>query len=47
MTERTELTIAEKVSRVEPILVIITSLLVGMILLAVMLTLVNIMSTIG
>ena len=47
MTERTELTIAEKVSRVEPTLVIITSLLVGMILLAVMLPLVNIMSTIG
>ena len=34
MTERTELTIAEKVSRVEPTLVIITSLLVGLILLA-------------
>ena len=47
MTERTELIISEKVSRVEPTLVIITSLLVGMILLAVMLPLVNIMSTIG
>lgn len=47
MTERSELMVAEKVSRVEPTLVIITSLLVGMILLAVMLPLVNIMSTIG
>lgn len=47
MSERSELAIAEKVSRVEPTLVIITSLLVGMILLAVMLPLMNIMSTIG
>lgn len=47
MNERSELAIAEKVSRVEPTLVIITSLLVGMILLTVMLPLMNIMSTIG
>ncbi len=47
MNERSELSIAEKVSRVEPTLVIITSLLVGMILLTVMLPLMNIMSTIG
>ncbi len=47
MSERSELSISEKVSRVEPTLVIITSLLVGMILLAVMLPLMNIMATIG
>lgn len=47
MSERSELAINEKVSRVEPTLVIITSLLVGMILLAVMLPLMNIMATIG
>ena len=47
MNERSELSISEKVSRVEPTLVIITSLLVGMILLSVMLPLMNIMATIG
>ena len=47
MSERSELSISEQVSRVEPTLVIITSLLVGMILLSVMLPLMNIMSTIG
>ena len=47
MKERSELAISEKISRVEPTLVIITSLLVGMILLSVMLPLMNIMSTIG
>ena len=47
MRDRSELAISEKVSRVEPTLVILTSLLVGMILLAVMLPLMNIMSTIG
>ena len=47
MREKSELAISEKVSRVEPTLVILTSLLVGMILLAVMLPLMNIMSTIG
>lgn len=47
MNERSELAISEKVSRVEPTLVIITSLLVGLILLSVMLPLMNIMSTIG
>ena len=47
MSERSELAINEKMSRVEPTLVIVTSLLVGMILLAVMLPLMNIMATIG
>lgn len=47
MTERSETSIHERVSRVEPTLVIVASLLVGMILLAVMLPLMNIMSAIG
>lgn len=47
MSDRSETAIHEKVSRVEPTLVIVTSLLVGMILLAVMLPLMNIMSAIG
>lgn len=47
MQERSETAIREKVSRVEPTLVILASLLVGMILLAVMLPLMNIMSAIG
>ena len=47
MSERSEAAIHEKVSRVEPTLVIIASLLVGMILLSVMLPLMNIMSAIG
>lgn len=47
MRERSETAIHEKVSRVEPTLVVIASLLVGMILLSVMLPLMNIMSAIG
>lgn len=47
MNDRSETAIHEKVSRVEPTLVILASLLVGMILLAVMLPLMNIMSAIG
>ena len=47
MSERSEAAIHEKVSRVEPTLVVIASLLVGMILLSVMLPLMNIMSAIG
>ncbi len=47
MNERSETAIHEKVSRVEPTLVIIASLLVGLILLTVMLPLMNIMSAIG
>lgn len=47
LTEDSETAIEEKVSRVEPALVLVTSLLVGIILLSVMLPLMNIMSTIG
>ncbi|WP_298030381.1 type II secretion system F family protein [uncultured Dysosmobacter sp.] len=47
LTEASETALEEKVSRVEPTLVLVTSLLVGAILLAVMLPLMNIMTAIG
>ena len=47
LTEESELALEEKVSRVEPALVLVTSLLVGAILLSVMLPLMNIMTAIG
>ena len=47
LTEDSDIALAESVSKIEPILVIITSALVGLILLAVMLPLINIMAAIG
>jgi type IV pilus assembly protein PilC len=47
LTEESELAVEAKVSRVEPTLVLVTSLLVGAILLSVMLPLMNIMAAIG
>ena len=47
MTDESETAIEELVARVEPTMVIITSMLVGLILLSVMMPLINIMSAIG
>lgn len=47
LTEESEAEMESAISRVEPAMVIITSLLVGLILLSVMLPLINIMSAIG
>ncbi len=47
LTDESELALEEMVSRVEPALVLVTSILVGAILLSVMLPLMNIMSAIG
>ena len=47
LSEEADRTLESKVSRVEPALVLVATLLVGVILLAVMLPLVNIMSVIG
>lgn len=47
LAEEAENALAETVSRIEPTLVVVSSILVGMILLSVMLPLVNIMSAIG
>ena len=47
MTEEAEYAINEMLSRIEPSLVIVTSLITGAILLTVMLPLINIMKTIG
>lgn len=47
LTEDAENALAETVARIEPTLVMVSSILVGMILLSVMLPLVNIMSAIG
>jgi type IV pilus assembly protein PilC len=47
LTEEGEQSLEEKLSRVEPALVLVTSLLVGAILLSVMLPLMNIMTAIG
>ena len=47
MTEESENALEDKVSKIEPALVIATSILVGLILLSVMLPLVHIMSAIG
>ena len=47
LTERGERAVRQTVSRVEPALVIISCILVGLILLTVMLPLMNIMSAIG
>jgi len=47
LTEESELALEEKIGQVEPTLVIVTSVLVGLILLSVMLPLMHIMSAIG
>ena len=47
MTDESEAAIEEAVGKVEPTIVIVTSVLVGLILLAVMLPLINIMSALG
>ena len=47
LSEDSEAAVEEMVSRVEPALVLICSVLVGLILLSVMLPLMHIMSTIG
>ena len=47
LLEDSELSLEEKVSRAEPALVLVCSILVGMILLSVMLPLMHIMSAIG
>ncbi len=47
LTKEAEDALSQQISRIEPILVIVTSLLVGMILLTVMLPLTQIMTTIG
>lgn len=47
LSDESEMALAEKVSQVEPALVMVTSLLVGLILLSVMLPLMHIMSAIG
>jgi type IV pilus assembly protein PilC len=47
LTQEAELTVETKVSRVEPTLVLVTSVLVGVILLSVMLPLMNILTAIG
>ena len=47
LSEDSELALEEKVSRVEPALVLVCSILVGLILLSVMLPLMHIMSAIG
>jgi len=47
LTEESEAALEDKVAQVEPALVVVTSVLVGLILLAVMLPLLNIMTAIG
>ena len=47
LTEESELAMEDAISRVEPAMVIITSVLVGVIIISVMLPLINIMSAIG
>lgn len=47
LTEESDAAIADSVSKIEPAVVVITSLLVGLVILSVMLPLVNIMSAIG
>ena len=47
MDDRVQMEIERKVGKIEPTIVIITSILVGIILIAVMLPLINIMSSIG
>lgn len=47
LSEESDISLEESVARVEPALVMVTSVLVGIILLAVMLPLMNIMTTIG
>ena len=47
MDDAVQMDIERKVGKIEPTIVIITSILVGIILIAVMLPLVNIMSSIG
>ena len=47
LQEESEAALEEKVSRIEPALVLVCSVLVGMILLSVMLPLMNIMAAIG
>jgi type IV pilus assembly protein PilC len=45
--EEADMALARRVERVEPMLVLVTSVLVGVVLLLVMLPLINIMETIG
>lgn len=47
LSEESELALEDRVSRVEPALVLVCSILVGLILLSVMLPLMHIMSAIG
>ena len=47
MDDSAQISIERKVGKIEPTIVIITSALVGIILIAVMLPLIHIMSTIG
>ena len=47
MDDRVQLEIARKVGKIEPTIVIITSILVGIVLITVMLPLIHIMSSIG
>ena len=47
LSDEAQLALESKVGKVEPALVLVTSVLVGAILLAVMLPLMNIMTTIG
>ncbi len=47
MEDNVQTLIEAKVGRIEPTIVIITSILVGIVLIAVMLPLINIMSSIG
>ena len=47
LSEESEMALEETVGRVEPTLVVITSVLVGLILLSVMLPLMHIMTAIG
>ena len=47
MDDRVQLEIVRKVGKIEPTIVIITSILVGIVLITVMLPLIHIMSSIG
>lgn len=47
LSEESEMSLQERISRIEPALVVVSSILVGMILLSVMLPLMDIMATIG
>lgn len=47
LSEEADIALANRIAKIEPVLVLVTSLLVGVILLLVMLPLINIMETIG